>query len=350
MQVRDAKAIADIWIQQSHRSIRGYRGAYLAGSICWLEDDDEMSPYSDIDLHLVVNDEKLVTKPGKFRFHDALLEVSLEPYSLFADEHQLLANAAISTSVSRNRLIDDPDDVLRFRFDAVQRAFPRREHVVTRLNAIEQRIRTAMVNIDEAAAFHDQAMWIFPASVTTHMLLTAGLGNPTVRRRFVEVGHMLDHYGESGTLELLLHLVGCDQISPDRATHHLNTLTPVYDATSAITTSTSRWVSDVSADSRSISIDGTQALIDQGYHREAMFWIVATYARCLNVIAAADDATVIPNANEGFRILMLDLGIADVGDIRTMATAVIAALPQIRKVANRIVDANPDVVSPSQGH
>lgn len=350
MLVHEARNVARQWLDGQRESIPGYRGAYLAGSICWLDDQQDMPGYSDIDLHVVIDTEQLTPKLGKIRYQEALLEISHESAELFSDPGTLLGNAAIGASVSRNQLLDDPTGTLAPIFKTVAEQFPERIHVVERLDALQQRIRTSMVDIDESAAFHDQAMWVFPASLTTHLILVAGLGNPTVRRRFVEVGAMLETYREPETLEILLGLIGCNRISANQARYHLDALVPIYDATSRITSSTSRFISDVSADARSISIDGTADFIDRGHHREAMFWIVATFARCLNVIQASDDQTVFPGVDRAFRKLMGDLGVTSVADIRARATAVIAALPQIRAVANRIVERNDEIVSPSQEH
>ncbi|MFJ4922952.1 hypothetical protein [Streptomyces sp. NPDC088725] len=65
---------------------------------------------------------------------------------------------------------------------------------------------------------------------------------------------------------------------------------------------------------RPIAIDGSRELIDGGLHREAVFWIVAAFARCHTVLAA--DA---PDAHRAwepeFLAAVADLGILSAGDI-----------------------------------
>ena len=143
---------------------------------------------------------------------------------------------------------------------------------------------------------------------------------------------------------MLLGLINCAEVTPDVAARHLEALTLIYDHCSSIVHTTSRWKSDVSTDARTISIDGTRDLIDTGFHRESMFWIVATFTRCLSVIAASDDSSSFPAANQAFLELMGDLGISTSAEIGRKKDEVIAALPEIRKVADRILERNQDVV------
>jgi hypothetical protein len=334
-----------MWIGENASSIRGYRGAFLAGSLCWLDDTDAVSAFSDIDIHVFVDDDQVDAKPRKFRYHGALLEVSIDPVSMLDDPESTLASAPVAASIARNRILDDPGGLLRPAFAFIAAEYPKRHRVIARMDAIQARIVAAMGQDDEREAFHDQVMrWIFPAGVTTHLLLAAGLGNPTVRRRFVEVKHLLDRYNEPGMLDTLLDLVASAHVTREMAGRHLAALTPIYDAMSAIEETTSRWLSDVGTDSRSISIDGTRDLIDRGFHRESMFWIVATFTRCLSVNAGSDETDSFAQADEAFRALMSDLGIVTTADIGRKKAAVAAALPGIRETADRILERNPDVI------
>jgi hypothetical protein len=340
----EAQQLAKRWIKEHRETIPGYRGAYLAGSLCWLDDEDLVSTFSDIDIHLIVDDAELRAKPGKFEYRGALLEVSIEPRSLIDDPESTLGTSAVAASIARHKILDDPECLLRPAFDWIAAEYPREHRAIERMDAIQASIARRVTSIDDSAPFHDQAMWVFPAGVTTHLLLTAGLGNPTVRRRFVETRRLLEAYGEPEVLDRLLHFVGSDAVTPEMARHHFQNLVPVYDATAALGDTGSRWVSDVSADARRISIGGTRELLDQGYHRETMWWIVATFTRCLNVIATTENDALFRQADAAFRSLMDDLGLTSVDELRARADEIVAALPAIREVADRILARNPGVI------
>ena len=77
---------------------------------------------------------------------------------------------------------------------------------------------------------------------------------------------------------------------------------------------------------RPVAIDGSRELVDGGNHREAVFWVVATAARCqaaLNALAPALAAEREP----AFRALVADLtGLRTPADVLTRRDALLADL------------------------
>ncbi|MDF2744788.1 MAG: hypothetical protein K0S88_6166, partial [Actinomycetia bacterium] len=123
--------------------------------------------------------------------------------------------------------------------------------------------------------------WLFPTGVTTHVLLTAGLRNPTVRLRYLAA-------------RTLLTLLGCAELPRERVERHLTAMTAAFDTAAAV--------------------DGSRDLVGRGHHREAVFWIAATYARCLAILAS-DAPAAAPGHTPGFVELLGDLGIASPADL-----------------------------------
>lgn len=89
-----------------------------------------------------------------------------------------------------------------------------------------------------------------------------------------------------------------------------------------------------------MAIDGSRYLIERGDHREAVFWIVATFARCHTVLAA--DASELHHARlPAFRAAVADLGITSTDDLLRRGQQVIAFLPGLRRTAERILTSGP---------
>ncbi|MGI5271259.1 hypothetical protein ACQEUU_19035 [Nonomuraea sp. CA-218870] len=123
--------------------------------------------------------------------------------------------------------------------------------------------------------------WLFGTGVTAHALLVAGLRNPTVRRRYVAAGELLAARGLADRHEHLLGLLGCAAMTRQRVLRHLRGLEALFDTAARVDAPGYAFDSDITVTARPVAIDGTRALIDAGLHREAVFWLVATYARCL---------------------------------------------------------------------
>jgi hypothetical protein len=92
--------------------------------------------------------------------------------------------------------------------------------------------------------------------------------------------------------EGLLRLYGFDSVPPEQARAWLDDTAMLFDHTAPVADRSSRfWASDIQAGSRHIAIGGSQELIDTGFYREALYWIIATRARCLTVLHdAGEDA------------------------------------------------------------
>jgi hypothetical protein len=63
----------------------GFRGAYFSGSTAVLSPDSVLPNYSDVDVVVVVASSNGQPKLGKFRYEDALLDVSYLPLNQLAD-------------------------------------------------------------------------------------------------------------------------------------------------------------------------------------------------------------------------------------------------------------------------
>ena len=209
-----------------------------------------------------------------------------------------------------------------------------------------RKITDGLGSLDAASPFHAQVLsWLFPTGVTTHVLLLAGLRNATVRQRYVAVRDLLNEYGHSDFHDDLLDLLGGTAMSASRAEHHLDGLAALFDVVKDRARPAFAFASDISEVGRPIAIDGSRELIERSDHREAVFWIVATWSRCLAILYTDVPHLAKVEYDLGYRELLADLGIESYGDLRERGERVMAFLPTVRDVAEQIMAANPDVLA-----
>src|SRR6185437_2313304 len=103
------------------------------------------------------------------------------------------------------------------------------------------------------------------------------LRNPTVRLRYLAARDVLNEYGHIGFYDKLLKLLGCVDLTANRVEQHLSNLEHTFDDAAAAAKTPFFFIT---ATSRPIAIDGSRELITTGNHLEAIFWIIATFARC----------------------------------------------------------------------
>ena len=344
MIVGDAKDLARRWVLEEGSALPGFRGAFFHGSTTWLADGEVLPAGSDVDVMVALAEPLPPRGPGKFRYREVVLEVSYLPGEQIRFPDQVLGRYDLAGSLRTPSVIADPTGQLGAVQAAVARDFARRRWVWRRCEDARDRVLRNARTVGPTAPFHDQVTaWLFASGVLTHVLLVAGLRNPTVRRRYVAVRELLAGYGRSDFYELLLGSLGCAEMGRSRVEHHLAALADAFDAATSAIRTPFPFAPDISDLGRPIAIGGSRELIAAGSHREAVFWIVATYSRCQKVLHHDGPPATRARFDAGYRDLLGDLGIASPADLRRRAEQVEGFLPQVWAVAEAIMAANPAI-------
>ena len=346
MLVKDAKAVVRRWVAEEVSQEPGFVGAYFAGSILGLTDDAVLPTTSDLDVNVVWQGPRRSRGRGKFVRHGVLIEVTSLSLDQVPSPHAVLGHYHLAGGFRSPQIILDPTGHLGALGEVVSRDYARREWVRRRCDHAARRVVEQLAALDEAALLHDQVIgWLFPTGVLTHVLLVAGLRNPTVRRRYAAARELLAELGRMSFYEPLLALLGCAQMTSMSVERHLDALAPAFDAAREVIRTPVPFASDISAAARPIAIDGSRMLIHGGLHREAVFWLVATYSRCIKVLSTdGGDGGLVRRFEPGYRALLGELGIASFADLRRRGEEVREFLPRVREEAEAIADATPSIV------
>ncbi|MFI6292718.1 hypothetical protein ACIBEJ_14105 [Nonomuraea sp. NPDC050790] len=319
MNVQEARQAAARWVAGIE-----CEGAFLSGSAAWLAPDETLPPASDVDVFVVTGERR--RKLGKFRFEGALLEATYLTWERIPSAAAILGDYHLAGAFKDDNVLADPSGRLRELQRAVGPAWAEPHWVRERCEHAESGILKGLAAMDEAQPYPARVMRVlFAAGVTTHVLLTAGLRNPTVRLRYPAVRMMLMPYGRAALYEGLLELLGSERMGPGRVERHLAAMTRVFDQAALVENAPYPFASDISPQARHIAVDGSRELIERGLHREAMFWIAVTYARSLLILGGD---------SPGFHEMLADLRI---GALEERAAAVRAFLPRLRRAAEGII-------------
>lgn len=325
-------------------NIPGFQGALFHGSINWLPDDALMPATSDVDVLIVLDSTDLPNKLGILTYRGVTLEVSYLSTADIRTPEQILGVSHLAGSFRGSSIIKDPTGRLAELQEVANREYPKREWVYRRCEHARRKALGHLDGLSDSEPFHDQVThWVFGTGVTTHILLVAGLKNPTVKRRYLAVRELLAEYGRLDYYDTLLEMLGCERMSKSRAEHHLAVLTEAFDAAKAVIKTPFVFATNISDVARPLAIDSSRDLIERGYHREAVFWIVVTYSRCQKVLYHDAPAEMRDAFTPGYRDLLAELGIASFTDLQQRSEQVKAALPDIWAVAQAIVAANPEI-------
>jgi hypothetical protein len=337
--VEQAKNAAARWVSEVARNWPGFEGAFLHGSAAWLAEDAMLPATSDVD-GIVVASGETPPSPGKFRYDGVLLDVSVLPADQIESADDILVISHLAGSLRRSSVLADPTGHLASIQQQVAQGFARPDFVLRRCKHARYKIMMYLGSIDSERSFHENVTsWLFGTGVTTHVLLVAGLRNPTVRTRYVAVHDLLARRGRLDIHEELLDLLGSANLSRSQVEHHLATMTEAFDAAKSVIKTPVFFASDLSDVARPIAIDGTREMIERGFHREAMFWIAATHSRCQQVFAV-DSPEMQDRFEPAYRSMLADLGITSFEDLLARRNAVRNYLPRLMTIADEIIAAN----------
>ncbi|MBO0993782.1 hypothetical protein [Bacillus sp. SD088] len=343
MKAKFARSIAADWVYTQAQHEQGYGGAYFSGSIIGLSDQTDLDPSSDVDIVVVTEKEEPPLKLGKFIYKDVLLEITYLTWKQLATAEEVLTSYHLAGSFRVDTIIDDPTGRLRVLQKAVSQRFYQLEWVKSRCLNARQKVENGLSSIDRKAPFHEQVTsWLFPTGVMTHIILVAALKNPTVRKRYLATREVLIQYGHETLYNDLLSLLGCAHLQPQQVQKQLTALSQTFDKTVEVAKTPFFFSSDITSISRPIAIDGSQALIDKGHHKEAVFWIIATFARC-HTILAIDAPSLHHEYFPSFQAAVGDLGIFSTVDLLQRAETALQFLPGLWTVTEDILNNNQQI-------
>ncbi|MEO3753481.1 hypothetical protein [Streptomyces sp. B6B3] len=362
---QEAQETTARWATEHGAGMADFAGAYLSGSTIWRAADAKLDPASDIDVVVVLDREDVPPKLGKFRWDDVLLDASYQSAEELASPTAVLGDYHLAGCFRAEapEPIADPSGRLAALREAVAPEFPRRAwvrrrcadaraRVLDRLGTVSAYAERGAPGADQGGEgpppFHEQVItWLFGTGVTTHVLLAAGMRNPTIRLRYPAARELLADYDLlEPAYDELLALLGCAHLDRVHVEAHLTALTEVFDATAGVLDGLAEpsplfFASDLRPEARPIAIDGSRALIDRGEHREAVFWIVATFARCLTVLDRNGPRATFDRHAAPFADVLADLGLASPADLRARSRTTAAYLPRLAHLAEQVLAANP---------
>lgn len=320
----------------------GVLGAYCIGSAALLPLDAALSAHSDFDVMAVLAPGDARPKPGKLLRGGVLLEISVISMDALRDPARAAEDYHIANGLSDPAcVLYDPHAVIAPLCQYIARDFSAPDSISRRVRNARDKAERMLLAFDPAAPSPERLNgWLFPAGVLAQAILVAALQNPTVRTRYAAARRVLLRFDLAAEYERLLALSGFESITPAQARTHLSALASAFDDASRVLRTPFFFASDLTPLARPLAIDGSRALIESGLHREAMFWIAATFARC-EMAFMADAPALLKKHLSGIQALRSDLGVPAPAGEAARARNILRFLPALDAITEAII-ARPD--------
>jgi hypothetical protein len=272
-----AKTLARKWVLDHAAEVPALQGVLLAGSAATRPDAGTYDPLSDIDLwHLVSEDVSATVRQRKLVYEGVLLEPAYLPYRLFQDAETVLGSWLLAGHLSVPSVILDPAGRLRAIQETVAREYPKPERIRQRCDSLVSELKGQWLPRVTASLSLADRLFAFGYAVTSlqQLPLLACLDLPTIRRSGMLFTQRLKALGQERLGEKRLTLMGSATMSRGTVEELLASVIAAYDDALATHRTPTPFDYDLSPASRPFMVDGARDLIDRGYHRESLPWIL----------------------------------------------------------------------------
>jgi hypothetical protein len=344
MNVKQAKDIVHQWVLEETSGLPGFVGAFFAGSTNWLPDNAPFPDTSDMDVKIVLADPNPPDTFQKHLYRDVMIEVSYMSDDQLQSPDMILGNYFLAKHFTTPNIILDPSGQLAEIQTVVLEDFARRKWVRRRCEDARNLVLSSLEWLQPSEPLHDQVFaWLYPTCTLNHVLLVAGLQNPTVRRMYAATRDFLATYDQLPFHDTLLTLLGSADMDRSQAEGYLDTVVEVFDTAKEVIKTPFFGSTDISNDGRPIAIDSSRKLIERGYHREAMFGIIITHTWCQKALYNDAPVAVQEQFKPAYQQLMDDLGIASFAALEQRHDQVNELLPRVWEVSEAIMDVHPGI-------
>jgi hypothetical protein len=310
LRVAEVIAIVQEWVDLHARTLPRFAGAYLWGGITALPDDAPFALYRDVDVVVVVM-EGADDRTEEVLYRGVMLEVIMQNLAAHHDAHTVLADPSRGPNIATTQILADPTGVLVPLQRAVAEQYAQRRWIRARCEAEKEIARKQLVAM-RAASDPVQGLdhvWGL-LSALSGLLAVAQLGRPTTRRTMTLLGELLRAQGRPDLHEQALALLGSAHMSRADVQAWLHQSIVVFDRSVEVYRTPTPFGFTIQAHLRPYLAAATQEMIDEGYHREAMFWLIALASESFLVLQNDAPEAEKPGWAAQLRALHVALGYA----------------------------------------
>jgi len=273
--VRDVIEIVQEWVDLYASRLPDFAGAYLWAGITALPLDALFPLYRDVDV-VVVLPEGAQDDTVEVFYRGVMLEVISIDLKAHQDAEAILANPSHGPNMATTRILADPTGILTPLQKNVAAEYGKRRWITARCEKEKASAEKHLAAMRAASTPQERldSVWAF-LSALSGLLAVAQLKRPTTRRTLALLGELLDEQGRPDLHEAALTLFGSAPMSRGDVQVMLDRSVVAFDRSVEVYKTPTPYGFTIRPHLRPYLAEATQEMIDEGNHREAMYWITA---------------------------------------------------------------------------
>lgn len=341
MKIAYVKAQVQEWVRAHVGEFPGLVGAYISGSFLGAQPGGLWPASSDMDIMLVFEPGACPPKMGKRREKGVLLELSCLDAKELAPLEHVLSTHYLAYALNAGAILYDPQGILGRVHRQVQAEYARRPWVLARCESFYNRIKQGVQGFcpDHMGLPQMVNGWAFTTGIACFPILLADLQNCTVRKRYPAARQVLEAYGLVGFYPQLLSLLVPEPLGQACLAGHMRQLEETFRLACGTAGASASYPfrQDITPEGAAIALGGSWELLDTPHPEDAVFWMLATFARC-HIIFEMDGPGLGARRLPALWAFLKDLGIGCKGDFAVRLKAVLDFLPALRGAVGEILD------------
>jgi hypothetical protein len=316
------------------------------GGITSMAAEEPFAAYRDVDLHLILHDD--VDVPGENMealYKGLMIEAGFRQQKDYRTPEVVLADPVIASHMAVPGILYDPMGFLTRLHEVVAGEYARRKWVQARCEAEK---REAFGMLESTARIPDPvaalSLLAYAGTFVSGVLALARLKPITGRRSYPQMRLVLEAWGRADLHERLLEVIGHAHLSREQVERYLRDATEAFDIAVQVKRTPHPFGYKMHAHLRPYFVDGTQEMICEGFHREAVGWAMAYYASSIQVIQADAPSKLTPDMQAKFEECMgRQLGPTGAHAWKIRIERARAVFSEVFTLADEIIARNPAI-------
>jgi hypothetical protein len=294
-----------------------------------------------VDIYVIVEETGL--EQQKRSYKGLLLEMTFKNPDEYRSAEAVLSDPTNAHNLTVPSVISDPTGKLTRLQQTVAQEFAQRRWVQARCEWEKRMIlryleRMSQTDISPKRLWYHTLVVMFLAG----LIAVAHLKGPTVRRCLVRARELLQSQGKQALYEMLLELHGCTDMDQEQVKYHLEECVRVFDRAAEVIQTHFLGSYNIHPCVRPYLKEGALEMINEGNHREAMFWI--GFFHSLACIAIRNDAAEEESRYQsGLDSLLGALGLHTRDDWQSRIQLARDVADQFLELAGEVVETHPDI-------
>ena len=345
MTTGEALQIAKEWAVEQAKQTPGTFGVFFGGSINSFLLEAAFPQSSDIDIFFVVDESVLPQlRQRKLCVEGLVLEPSYHPLGQFKSPEKVLGDFINAYNLSFNSVIYDPTGELSRTQRTVAEGYPllkwvlkRKENILLSLNDFIHQIST------DGSIFGRVWALLWTANHIHQLPLVALLRPPTVKKAIILFHDLCIDWLRESLYSSYLELLGSSTLTESELEAPVKAFTRAYDF--AVSVHRTPFFPDfiLSKVSRPYMIGGVTDMIQSGYHKDSILWLLYGWTTALMAIQNDAPASFI-EYEPPYDTFLASLLLKSQLDFGRKAQMARKAVEQVEQFADALIASNPRIL------